>query len=112
MKIINRIKANKDFALAIKKGKTFKNNSYIIHVSDNELKMIRIGISVSKKLGIAVTRNKIKRQVRAMCQDVDFDSSAKDIVIIVRSNFLDTSYQENKELLCKTLSEANIGVKK
>ena len=112
MKKINRIKANKDFALAIKKGKTFKNNSYIIHISDNELKTIRIGISVSKKLGIAVTRNKIKRQVRAMCQDIDFDSSSKDIVIIVRNDFLDKTYQENKELLCKTLSEANIGVKK
>ena len=112
MKIINRIKANQDFALAIKKGKTFKTDSYIIHVADNNLSRVRVGISVSKKLGNAVTRNKIKRQIRAMCQMIDFESSSKEVVVVVRNEFLDKKFQENEELLRLTLCDANIGVKK
>ena len=112
MKVINRIKANKDFALAIKKGKTFKTTSYLLHIADNQNVTTRVGISVSKKVGNAVTRNRVKRQIRAMCQSIEFESQTKDIVIVVRKDFLEKTYQENKELLCKTLSEANIGVKK
>ena len=111
MKVINRIKANQDFALAIKKGKTFKTDSYLIHVADNSLNRVRVGISVSKKLGNAVTRNKIKRQIRAMCQMIDFDSTGKEVVVVVRKEFLEKSYQENKELLCLMLGNMNIGVK-
>lgn len=111
MKVINRIKANKDFALAIKKGKTFKTDSYIIHVADNQYSRVRVGISVSKKLGNAVTRNKIKRQIRAMCQMIDFESNSKEVVIVVRKEFLEKTYQENKELLRQVLCDANIGVK-
>ena len=62
MKIINRIKASEDFALTIKKGKAQRDQSYVIHFSENELNYIRVGISVSSKLGNAVARNHIKRQ--------------------------------------------------
>ena len=31
MKVINRIKASDDFALAIKKGRAQRNQSYVIH---------------------------------------------------------------------------------
>ena len=32
MKVINRIKASDDFALAIKKGRAQRNQSYVIHL--------------------------------------------------------------------------------
>ena len=57
MKVINRIKASDDFALAIKKGRAQRNQSYVIHIRPNEFNYVRVGISVSSKLGNAVVRN-------------------------------------------------------
>ena len=113
MKVINRIKANDDFALAIKNGKSLRSNSYFIHYRKNDYSYCRIGISVSKKIGNAVTRNRIKRQVRAMCDAlIDYISSSLDIVIIIKNGFLEKDFHENKEMLQNLISKVITGVNK
>ena len=106
MKVINRIKDNEQFAITVKKGEMIKNSSYLIHFLNNELECTRVGISVSKKVGNAVTRNRIKRQVRAMCDSlINYSSHTFDIVIVVRKEFLDISFENNKENLNLLLSK-------
>ena len=100
MKVINRIKASDDFALAIKKGRAQRNKSYVIHIRPNEFNYVRVGISVSSKLGNAVVRNLVKRQIRSMCDSlIDYNSQSLDIVIVAKANFLDRSYDDNKQSL-------------
>lgn len=100
MKTTNRIKASNDFALTIKKGKANRNESFTVHIAENEFGHTRIGISVSAKLCNAVGRNRAKRQTRAMCDDLlNYDDQALDIVVIVRKGFLEKSFDENKENL-------------
>jgi ribonuclease P protein component len=66
----------------------------------NELKKTRIGISVSSRLGSAIKRNKIKRQVRAMCDAlIDYNFLSVDIVIVVKQQFMLNDFWQNKELL-------------
>ena len=55
----------------------------------------RIGISVGKKLGNAVCRNKIKRQVRSMVDDIFDFNEEYDLIIIVRPAYHKKSYKEN-----------------
>ena len=105
MKIINRIKASDDFALTIKKGKAQRDQSFTIHYRTNELNYVRVGISVSSKLGNAVIRNHIKRQVRSMCDEIiDYNSRSIDIVIIAKPCFLNCSFNDNKMSLIKLLN--------
>ena len=100
MKVINRIKASDDFALAIKKGRAQRNQSFVIHYRPNEFNYVRVGISVSSKLGNAVVRNLVKRQIRSMCDSlIDYNSQSLDIVIVAKANFLDRSYDDNKQSL-------------
>ena len=100
MKVINRIKASDDFALAIKKGRAQRNQSYVIHIRPNEFNYVRVGISVSSKLGNAVVRNLVKRQIRSMCDSlIDYNSQSLDIVIVAKANFLNRSYDDNKQSL-------------
>ena len=100
MKILNRIKRSEDFAIVIHKGRSFRLSSYTIHVNRNELGYARVGISASAKLGNAVVRNRIKRQVRAICdQVIDYKNISLDIVIVVRKEFLDKTFNDNKSLL-------------
>ena len=105
MKIINRIKANDDFATTIKKGRTQRDQSYVIHYNTNSLNYTRVGISVSSKLGNAVVRNHIKRQIRSMCDAIiNYNKNALDIVIIIKQGFLTNSYDDNKKSLIKLLN--------
>ena len=104
MKIINRIKASDDFALTIKKGKAQRNQSFVIHYRTNELNYARVGISVSSKLGNAVIRNHIKRQIRSMCDElIDFNKVTRDIVIVVKQGFLNRTFDDNKQSLKELL---------
>ena len=61
----------------------------------------RIGISVGKKLGIAVERNKIKRQVRMMAAELAKENKGLDTIIIVRNGYLRGSFEDNKKELMK-----------
>ena len=105
MKVINRIKATDDFALTIKKGKAQRNQSFVIHYRTNEYQYARVGISVSSKLGNAVIRNHIKRQIRSMCDElIDYNQINLDIVIVAKQGFLNRSFDDNKMSLKQLLN--------
>ena len=98
MKKEYRIKKNEEFQSIIRKKQSVANRCFVVYFKKNT-EHLRVGISVSKKLGNAVVRNKVKRQVRMMAQEV-FDKDQKtDLIIIVRNQFLTNSYENNlKEL--------------
>lgn len=109
MKVINRIKKSDDFLLTIKKGKAYRSDAYTIHIAHNSYSYTRVGISASSKLGNAVVRNRIKRQVRSMCDSlIDYTKQSLDIVIVVRKPFLDGAFNDNKSQLSDLLS-AQVG---
>ncbi|MCF0107527.1 MAG: ribonuclease P protein component [Bacilli bacterium] len=104
MKIVNRIKESKDFALTIKNGKAYRNDSYVLHIAQNNLPYTRVGVSVSTKMGCAVVRNRVKRQIRAIADSlIDYNKQSFDIVIIARKSFLDVDFHDNKSLLSELL---------
>ena len=111
MKAINRIKKSEDFAFAIKNGTAKRNESFSLHVVQNELGYSRIGISVSARLGNAVERNRIKRQMRMMCHEIIKLDEPYDILVIAKNDFLKHTYQENKNLLAELLSQTGRNVK-
>lgn len=109
MKVINRIKRNEEFVNAVRKGRTLKETPYIVHYLPNELSVCRVGLSVSKRIGNAVTRNRIKRQTRAMCDSlIDYSSHTVDVVIVVKEEFLHSSFENNKIILNNLLSKIGI----
>ena len=95
MKKVFRVRKNEDFSRIIKKKQSMANRSFIIYYLKNDLDYARIGISVSKKLGKAVIRNKIKRQVRMMLQQtINFDDNY-DYIVIIRNKYLDLDFNSN-----------------
>ena len=105
MKIVNRIKKSDEFVLTIKKGRAYHNQQFTVHVAKSNLGYTRIGLSVSNKVGNAVVRNRIKRQVRAMCDSlINYNDQSLDIVIVVRKPYLDGGFYDNKSLLNDLIS--------
>ena len=87
MKVLNRIKKNAEFNKVMDGGKVVKSDSLTLYFLENELGYTRIGISIPKKSGNAVVRNKMKRQIRAIiASDVDLSKSF-DIILIARKQF-------------------------
>ena len=89
------VKNSRDFEKIIKEGKCKKNHSFIIHSKENELDYDKYGISVSKKLGNAVFRNKYKRKIRSIVDNYKkMYINHKDYIIILRRGAVDKSYQD------------------
>lgn len=104
MKVINRVKASNDFAKVIKTGKACRTNSFTIHFLKTDTQYTRVGVSVSNKIGNAVVRNRLKRQIRAMSDElIKYDLNSFDIIIIARKEILNFSFQENKLQLSNLL---------
>lgn len=105
-----RIKKNEEFQFAFKKGKSFANRQLVIYyVEKPEQEHFRIGLSVGKKIGNAVTRNRIKRYLRQAFQEVEADIVVRhDIVIIARNPTRTMGYKEVKKSLNHLLSKERL----
>jgi len=105
-----RIKKNKDFQSAFQKGRSFANRQLVVYVIEKEGQdYFRIGLSVSKKIGNAVTRNRIKRYVRqAIFELHDQVHSGMDYVIIARKPTADMDFSEVKKSLTHVLKVGKV----
>ena len=89
------VKESKDFDKIIKNNIFNKNKSFVVYNMENNLKYNRYGISVSKKLGNAVFRNKYKRKIRSIIDNYKKDYNiSKDYIIILRRGALDKNFKE------------------
>jgi ribonuclease P protein component len=109
MKRQNRILKHQEFDEIITSSPYLKTAHFVIHYRPNKSTLSRIGISVSKRNGGAVTRNLIKRQIRAiLAQRYDL-SQPMDLIIIARTSYDTEQYHEEDDELVSFL--AKIGEK-
>jgi ribonuclease P protein component len=96
-----RVKKNKEFQEAFQKGQSFANRQFVVYsLKKEDQEDFRIGLSVSKKLGNAVTRNQIKRYIRqAIFELSDQIVPGNDYVIIARKPAADMDFFEVKKSL-------------
>ena len=98
MKKVNIVKENKDFSRIINNGKKCWNDVFSIYYSMNDKENYRFGISVSKKIGNAVTRNKIKRQMRNIVDKYkNICPNNQDYIIIIRKNYINLTFYEVRD---------------
>ncbi|WP_342268915.1 ribonuclease P protein component [Spiroplasma endosymbiont of Aspidapion aeneum] len=96
MKNQDIIKKNFEFQKIIQKNYSVQNACFIIFLDKKSIKF-KYGISVGKKNGNAIVRNKIKRQIRTMIFEIIKlkKTKKKNLIVIVRKKYKDFSYQEN-----------------
>lgn len=74
--------------------------------------MFRVGFSISKKVGNAVVRNRLKRTLRAVFQSFlpDLSDMPIDIVIVCRKEASEADFHDLKKDVLKLLQKAKIVV--
>lgn len=110
MKKEYRVKKNKDFQEAFKKGKSFANRQFVVYSLEKpDQEHFRIGLSVSKKIGNAVMRNQIKRYIRQAFLELENDlHNHFDYIIIARKPVADMGFHDIKKSLIHVLKLSKV----
>ena len=109
LKKASRITKNEEFQRILNYRKYISVPSFALYYSKRKEDHARFGISVGKKLGKAVVRNKIKRQVRMMIREL-VNEEAFDLIVMVRAGYLNQDYMTNKKDLENTLNKVRMKV--
>ncbi|MCK5945887.1 MAG: ribonuclease P protein component [Mycoplasmataceae bacterium] len=92
----NVIKKNFEFQDIIH-AKKQKVSKYLVAYTRKNQSELRIGISVSKKFANAVNRNKYRRKVRNILDELNMWSIKMDVVLILRKAFLNLTFIEMRK---------------
>lgn len=103
-----RVRKSEEFKKIMNNKRFYASPSLVLYVKPKVEDKARIGISVSKKLGNAVKRNKIKRQVRMMVQEIYSFEEAFDCIILVREHYNKENYGTNRNHLLELYKKVTI----
>ena len=117
MKKVYSLKSRESYKIIFLKGKRIRGKGNIIFVLKNSAcennhsaySDIKIGIAVSKKLGKANKRNRIKRRIRAVCRDlIKRMRNGFSIIIKPGPEVEMMSFEELKSDLIRLFSNAGV----
>lgn len=94
------LKKRKDFQLVYSRGKSYANRYLVMYRMKNHTDKVRLGISVSKKVGNSVVRHRITRLIRESYRlnEEKFDAGY-DYVVIARAGTKGISYSDMESAL-------------
>lgn len=102
----NRLTKPKDFSSLYNRGKKAVGRYIVIYFRMKSGGPNRIGFTVSKKVGNAVTRNLVKRRLREIVRNHPISSGkGMDLVIIARSSAVTAAYRDLKKDVDTLLSQ-------
>ena len=108
MKKEYRVKKSSEIEMIVKKRQSKGNKYFVIYKNENhDNTHFRFAVSVPKKFGNAVQRNKVKRQVREIISKQDF-IDYYDIFIVIKKEASSLNFNEIKTLLEGLIKKQNI----
>lgn len=85
------------------------NGYLVLYARPNRTQTNRVGITVSKKLGHAVVRNRIRRRLREVYRlNEDRFAPGWDIVVVARSRCIDADFQKLTQAYLSLAKKAGI----
>ncbi|MCC6543196.1 MAG: ribonuclease P protein component [Nitrospirae bacterium] len=85
-------------------GRRKANRYFVLYVVETNLGFSRIGLSVSRKLGNAVIRNRVKRLIREIVRSDDYSllkEASIDMVVVARQGMVGVKLDEARAAFIK-----------
>lgn len=105
-----RLTGDKRFSQIHQEGRSAANKFLVVRVLPNGLDYSRFGFMVSKRLGKAVTRNKVKRRLREVVRQAPI-KSGWDAVFIARKGAEKATYRNLEQSAHNLLQRTHLIVK-
>jgi len=107
------LKKNYQFRIVYNKGKSVANKSIVLFAYRNGEDINRFGVSVSKKIGNAVVRNRIRRRLKESYRRLEAElPRGYDIIALARTPITEASFAELHIGLARLLQRQNIAAPK
>lgn len=109
MKKQYRVKKQSEIDAVFNNKKQSGNGQFSVFIKKNTLSYFRYGLSIGKKYGNAVSRNKIKRQVRSVIRLNKTEIiGGYDFIIVIKPRANQLTYNEIEDTIIKILKKVKI----
>lgn len=93
----SRLKKDSDFKRVYNKGKSYGCKNLVLYYLPNGTDEFRVGFSISKKVGKAVVRNKIRRYLKESLKFFSPEDRGMDLIFIARIAAGESSFFDVKK---------------
>lgn len=98
------LRKNNDFRKVYNKRKSLANKYLVMYILENGTDTIRLGVSVSKKVGNSIVRHRLARLIReAFRLNSHCVKSGLDIVVVARASLKGKGYNETESAMLHLL---------
>jgi len=107
--LVETLKKNREFKQVYSYGKSIASSYLVLYWYPNDGAKNRYGFSISKKIGKAVVRNKLKRRLKEIIRHKENKvKTGYDIIIIARKHVNRLEFQRLRKDLIKLYKKAGI----
>jgi ribonuclease P protein component len=104
----NRLSRSRDFDAVYRHGRSTSTRHLVLYwfPRDDGESGSRLGIAIPRKVGGAVTRNRLKRQLREIWRTLPEREAAADYVLVARPGLAETAESRGYDWLRERVEEA------
>ena len=109
MKHSDSLRRKKEFRYTYRAGKSCSGRLLSLVYAKNRISDVKIGFSVSKKIGNAVVRNRVKRRMReAVTPLIPVIKGGTNLIFIARDSIIDAPFLTIREAMLSQLQRAGL----
>ena len=107
LKFTVSLRKNEQFGYVFKGGKSKGGKYLVVFILKNNSAQNRLGITVSKKMGKAVARNRQKRHIKEAYRALEFmvEKTGYDIIVLPKAPLISVKFLQVKDDLEKVLKK-------
>ena len=109
MKAAVTVQKNHEFRRIYRRGKTAVGPGLVIYCQKNREGLSRLGITVSTKLGKAVVRNRVRRQIREIYRlNRPTMKAGWDVIVVARMRAVNMGYWKLNQIYLHLLEQVDL----